>query len=64
VYPDGKTDHHTIGLPGYKRSGIKDYRIRRVVTDESGTSLVFVIEKILVDTRGESVRFMVETLKL
>ncbi len=64
VQPDGKTDHHTIGLPGYKRAGVKDYRIRRVVTDDSGSAIVFVIEKILVDNRGESVRFMVETLKL
>lgn len=64
VYPDGRTDHKTIGLPGFKRKGIQDYRIRRVVTDNGGSSIVFVVEKITCDKNGESVRYMVETIKL
>jgi len=64
AYPDGKKDRHTVGLPGYKRKGVKDYSLRRVITDDAGTCAVFVVEKIVNDRNGESVRFMVETLKL
>lgn len=64
VHADGKTDHHTVGLPGYRRKGIRDYRIRRVVSDTSGNAVVFVIEKIAYSRSGDSIRYMVETLKL
>ncbi|HHU36266.1 MAG TPA: DUF2259 domain-containing protein [Treponema sp.] len=64
VYPDGKTDNHTIGLPGFKRKGVSDYRIRRILTNESGNSLVFVVEKTVSDRNGDSIRYMVETLTL
>lgn len=60
----GKKISKTIGLPGYKRPGVKDYLIRRIVTDSSGKSLVFIIEKKQVDRKGDSVRFMVETCRL
>ena len=60
----GKKFTKTIGLPGYKRPGVKDYLIRRIVTDNSGKSLVFVIEKKQFDRNGDSVRFMVETCRL
>ncbi len=60
----GKKVTKTIGLPGYKRPGVKDYLIRRIVTDNSGKSLVFVIEKKQFDRNGDSVRFMVETCRL
>lgn len=64
VHPDGKTDHHTVGLPGYRRKGIREYRIRRVVSDTSGNAVVFVVEKIAYSRTGDSIRYMVETLKL
>jgi predicted secreted protein len=60
----GKKFTKTIGLPGYKRPGVKDYLIRRIVTDNSGKSLVFVVEKKQFDRNGDSVRFMVETCRL
>lgn len=60
----GKRFTKTIGLPGYKRPGVKDYLVRRIVTDNSGKSLVFVIEKKQFDRNGDSVRFMVETCRL
>ncbi len=61
---NGAERRHTVGLPGFKRSGVKDYQIRRILTDQSGKSVVFVIEKELAETRGNSLRFMVETLRL
>lgn len=64
VNPDGTTNHHTVGLPGYRRTGVRDYRIRRVVSDPGGNAVVFVIEKITYSRTGDSIRYMVETLKL
>ncbi len=61
---NGVERRHTVGLPGFKRAGVKDYQIRRIITDASGKSLVFIIEKELAESRGNSLRFMVETLRL
>ena len=60
----GKAVRKTVGLPGFKREGVKDYVVRRIVSDASGSSLVFVIEKKVVEAKGTSTRFMVETVKL
>ena len=60
----GKTVRKTVGLPGFKRDGVKDYVVRRIVSDASGSSLVFVIEKKVVESKGASTRFMVETVRL
>lgn len=61
---DGTKTVKTIGLPGFKREGINDYLIRRIITDSSGKSLVFIIEKSQFESNGNSIRFMVETLRL
>lgn len=61
---DGTSVRKTVGLPGYERSGVKDYLVRRVICDDAGKSVVFVIEKTVYDRKGDSVRFMVETLRL
>lgn len=61
---NGAVSRHTVGLPGFMRKGVKDYQIRRIITDQTGTSVVFVIEKDLAERRGDSLRFMVETLRL
>jgi predicted secreted protein len=60
---DGKVIRKTIGLPGFKREGVLGYRVRRIISDDSGKSLVFVIEKDLYQPKGSSVRFMVETAR-
>ncbi len=61
---DGKSARYTVGLPGLKRKGVSDYLVRRIITDGSGKSLVFVVEKEQADRNGASIRFMVETLRL
>lgn len=61
---EGKSSRHTVGLPGYKRKGVSNYLVRRIITDDSGKSLVFVVEKEQADRNGSSIRFMVETLRL
>lgn len=60
---DAKKSTKTVGLPGFKRDSVSDYLIRRIITDSSGKSLVFVVEKIQFDRNGNSSRFMVETLR-
>lgn len=60
----GKSVRHTVGLPGLKRKSVSGYLVRRIVTDGSGKSLVFVVEKEQTDRNGSSIRFMVETLRL
>jgi len=61
---NGKVTRKTVGLPGFMRKGVKDYLVRRIITDDSGKSLIFIIEKTLVGAKGSSSRFMVETLRL
>jgi len=61
---DGKSARYTVGLPGLKRKGVSDYLVRRIITDGSGKSLVFVVEKEQADRNGASIRFMVEALRL
>lgn len=61
---DGSSAKYTVGLPGYLREGVKGYGIRRVLIDDTGKSLAFIIEKRVSSPRGDSVRFMVETLRL
>lgn len=60
----GKKVSKTVGTPALKRSGVKDYLVKRIVTDDSGKSLVFVVEKTVVDKNGDSIRYMVETCRL
>jgi predicted secreted protein len=60
----GKVTKKTVGQPGFKRDGVQSYRIRRIITDATGKSLVFIIEKEMYDLKGISVRFMVEALRL
>lgn len=64
VLADGKQISKTVGLPGLKRPGVSNYLVRRILTDNSGKSLIFIVEKTQYDKNGNSVRFMVETLRL
>lgn len=54
----------TLGTPDFKRKGITNYRIDRIFSDESGRSLIFIIEKTLEDDTGVSIRYMVEAIRL
>lgn len=53
-----------VGSPDIKRKEVLDYRIDRIFSDKSGRNLVFVIEKTLADVKGNSIRYMVETIRL
>jgi predicted secreted protein len=55
----GSTVPFSIGHPDYRRKGIGEYRIERVITDPKGRSIIIVLAKIDKDL---NVRYMVETL--
>jgi len=60
----GISRDYQIGLPNYKRTGIKSYRIKQAILAPDGRSLVFVIEKEELDTTGSNIRYMIETVQL
>ncbi len=60
----GRISAHTIGLPGYKRAGVKTYRIKQVVFSPDESSLVFIVEKEMETDAGVNIRYMAETVYL
>jgi predicted secreted protein len=54
---------YRVGNPTVQRSGITAYAISKIFTDESGKSLVFVVEKTVADSTGSSIRYMVESTR-
>ncbi len=64
VKPNGSKIKREIGQKGKTRAGVKDYTIKKIIIDNSNTSLIFVIEKHIKDKSGTSIRYMVEAAKL
>jgi predicted secreted protein len=58
------TKTYTIGHPDYKRKGVKNYKIKQIIVAPDEKSLVFIIEKEEVDTKGVNIRYMVETVRI
>ena len=52
-----------IGSPNITRKGVTNYKIERIFCDKSGKNLIFVIEKMMEDDTGTSIRYMVEAAK-
>ena len=50
----------TIGNPSIWRKGVTNYKIERIMCDQSEQNLIFVIEKMIEDDAGISVRYMIE----
>jgi len=61
---DGRSRSVTGGNPGIKRTGVKDYVIRRIIAAPDEKTLVLIIEKVVTQKGDQSVRYMVETVKL
>jgi len=60
----GNTRTYTLGLPNYKREGVKNYRINRVLFSPDEKGLVCVVEKHMWASEGSRIRYMVETLQV
>ena len=54
----------TIGSPSIWRKGVTNYKIERIFCDESEENLIFIVEKMIEDDTGISVRYMVEAASL
>ena len=52
-----------IGSPEISRKGVTNYKIERIFCDKSERNLIFVIEKMIEDDTGTSIRYMVEAAK-
>ena len=52
-----------IGSPNINRKGVTNYKIERIFCDKSEKNLIFVIEKMMEDDTGTSIRYMVEAAK-
>lgn len=52
-----------IGSPDIVRKGVYNYKIERIFCDKSGQNLIFVIEKMIEDDTGVSIRYMIEATK-
>jgi predicted secreted protein len=61
---DGTTKRVTGGNPDIKRPGVKAYVIRKILAAPDEKTLVFLVEKRLSVKGDQSVRYMVEALKL
>lgn len=53
-----------VGSPDIVRKGISNYKIERIMCDESEKKFIFVVEKILEDDAGISIRYMVEAAEI
>lgn len=53
-----------VGSPDIVRKGICDYKIERIMCDESEQKFIFIVEKILEDETGISIRYMVEAAEI
>jgi predicted secreted protein len=60
----GQPRSYRMGLPDYRRRGVKGYRISQVLLAPGGGSLVVVVERSERDTGGSNIRYMIETLRL
>ena len=54
----------TIGSPSIWRKGVTNYKIERIFCDDSEENLIFIVEKMIEDDTGLSVRYMVEAARL
>ncbi len=60
----GDAKSYRMGLPDFRRKGVRGYRVRQVLLSPRGGSLVVVMERAERDTGGSNIRYMIETLRL
>ncbi|MBT3272307.1 MAG: DUF2259 domain-containing protein [Spirochaetales bacterium] len=59
---NGSEKHFTIGLPTYRRPGVKQYKIRQILLSPDSASMIFIVEKEEKTDSGVNIRYMVETV--
>lgn len=53
-----------IGSPNIVRKGVSNYKIERIFCDKTKKNMIFIIEKMVEDETGVSIRYMVEAAKI
>ena len=61
---DGTRKHFTVGLPNYRREGVRRYQIRQILLAPDNVSVVFIVEKEQDAETGVDIRYMVETVQV
>ncbi len=59
---DGASHTYKAGDPSYRRPGVKAYHIKEIILAPDNASLVFLVQKEEQDTRGNNIRYMIETV--
>jgi len=62
--PNGQFRTYKVGTPNFVRQGIVQYNIKKVLIDSNGNSVIFVIETMHATDNGHDVRYMVEAVRL
>ena len=60
----GQNKNYTVGTPNHSRQGIVQYNIKRVIIDEKGSSVIFIIEMKQAVSDGFNIRYMIEAVRL
>lgn len=61
---NGRRKDFTVGLPDYRREGVRRYQIRQILLAPDGESVVFIVEKEENADTGVNIRYMVETVRV
>jgi len=61
---NGQFKNYTIGNPQIKRQKIESYNINRVLIDSRGESIIFIIEMKRISDSGYDIRYMAEVQRL
>jgi predicted secreted protein len=61
--PNGQTRNYTVGTPDFVRQRILSYNIKKVLIDSTGSSVIFVIEMKCAAEGGHNIRYMVEAVR-
>lgn len=59
---DGASRTYRAGDPSYRRPGVKAYHVKEIILAPDNASLVFLVQKEEQDTRGNNIRYMIETV--
>lgn len=60
----GAVKRFEAGNPGIRRKGVRGYAIRRILVTPDEKTIVFIVEKRVASKDGDSVRYMVETVRI
>jgi len=61
---NGTENHFIVGLPDYRRKGVRQYKIRQILLGPDEASLVLIVEKEETAGTGVDIRYMVETVTI